>query len=76
LIVRAFARPGYIQKCFTISSKSSSVAFGFTILNFTAVSNAVDERLFRNLVLIRCNALKLLSYSLDPLVKLLRSDIV
>ena len=69
LILRAFALPGYITKFWTISSKSASVTSGFNTLNLTVVSNAVNESLFRSLVLIRWSVLKLLSHSFDPIGK-------
>ena len=69
LILRAFALPGYITKFWTISSKSASVTSGFNTLNLTVISNAVNESLFRSLVLIRWSVLKLLSHSFDPIGK-------
>ena len=69
LILRAFALPGYITKFWTISSKSASVTSGFNTLNLTVVSNAVNESLFRSLVLILWSVLKLLSHSFDPIGK-------
>ena len=69
LILRAFALPGCITKFWTISSKSASVTSGFNTLNLTVVSNAVNESLFRSLVLILWSVLKLLSHSFDPIGK-------